>query len=144
MKPLDVKSDSYCEYSNASNLKKIKIGDLVRILKYKDIFAKGYNPNWSEEDFVTSKIKNTVPQIYVIRDVKGEEIVGTFYKKELQETNQKEFRIEKVIERKGNNLHFKWKGYDNYFNIWIDENDKNMIKMIKISYKNHSILSQTI
>ena len=62
----------------------------------------------------------------------------------MQETNQKEFRIEKVIERKGNNLHFKWKGYDNYFNIWIDENDKNMIKMIKISYKNHSILSQTI
>ena len=61
MKPLDVKSDSYCEYSNTSNLKKIKIGDLVRILKCKDIFAKGYNPNWSEEDFVTSKIKNTVP-----------------------------------------------------------------------------------
>ena len=62
----------------------------------------------------------------------------------MQETNQKEFRIEKVIERKGNNLHVKWKGYDNYFNIWIDENDKNMIKMIKILYKNHSILSQTI
>ena len=62
----------------------------------------------------------------------------------MQETNQKEFRIENVIERKVNNLHVKWKGYDNYFNIWVDENDKNMIKMIKILYKNDSILSQTI
>ena len=62
----------------------------------------------------------------------------------MQETNQKEFRIENVIERKVNNLHVKWKGYDNYFNIWVDENDKNMIKMIKILYKNDSVLSQTI
>ena len=62
--------------------------------------------------FVVDKIKNTVPWTYVINDLNGEEITGTFYENELQKTNQKEFRIEKVIKR-------KWKGYDNSFNSWI-------------------------
>ena len=47
--------------------------------------------------------------------------MGSFYEKEVQKTNQKEFRIEKVIERKGNELYVKWKGYDNSFNTWIDK-----------------------
>ena len=63
--------------------------------------------NWSEEVFVIIKIKNTVPWTYVINDLNGEEIAGIFYKKELQRTNQKEFRIEKVIKRKANKLHVK-------------------------------------
>ena len=58
---------------------------------------------------------------YVINDLNGEEIFRTFYEKELQKTNQKEFRLEKVINRKGNRLFMKWKGYDNSFNSWIDE-----------------------
>ena len=58
-------------------------------------------PNWSEEVFVVDKIKNTVPWIYVINDLNGEEITGTFYENKLQKTNQKEFRIEKVIKQKG-------------------------------------------
>ena len=58
---------------------KFKIGDIVRISKYKNIFAKGYDPNWSEEVFVIKKVKNTVPWTYVISDLKGKEIVGTFY-----------------------------------------------------------------
>ena len=69
------------------------------------------------------EVKNTVPWIYVINDLNGEEIIGTFYEKELQKTNQQGFRIEKVIKRKGNKLYVKWKGYDNSFNGWIDEND---------------------
>ena len=69
------------------NLK--KVDDHVRISKYKNIFVKRYAPNWSEEDFVFSKIKNTVLWTYVISDLNGEEIVGTFYEKELQKTNQK-------------------------------------------------------
>ena len=77
-------------------------------------------PNWSDEVFIISKIKNTVPWTYVINDLNKEEIIGTFYEKELQKTNQKEFRIEKVIERKGNKLYVKWKGYDDSFNSWID------------------------
>ena len=60
--------------------------------------------NWSEEIFVVSKLKNTVPWTYVIDDLNGEEIIGTFYEKELQKTNQQEFRIEKVIRRKGDKL----------------------------------------
>ena len=53
----------------------------------------------------------------------GEEITGSFYEKELQKTNQKEFRIKKVIKKKGDKLHVKWKGYDNRFNSWIDKKD---------------------
>ena len=79
---------------------KFKVGDHVRISKYKNIFAKGYTTNCSEEVFVVSKIKNTVTWTYVINDLNAEEIIGT-YEKELQKTNQKEFRIEKVIKRKG-------------------------------------------
>ena len=89
---------------------KFKVGDRVRISKYKNIFAKVYTPNWSEEVFIVNKIKNTVPWTNVINDLNGEEIKGTFYEKELQETNQKEFRIEKVIKRKGDKLFVKWKG----------------------------------
>ena len=69
------------------------------------------------------KVKNTVPRTYVINDLNGEEYIGTFYEKELQKTNQEEFRIEKVIRRKGDKLYVKWKGYDNSFNSWIDKKD---------------------
>ena len=70
-----------------------------------------------------SKIKNTVPWTYVINDLNGEEIIGAFYEKELQKTNQKEFRIEKVLTKKDDKLYIKWKGYDNSFNSWIDTKD---------------------
>ena len=95
---------------------KCKVGDHVRISKYKNIFAKRYTPIWFEEVFVISKIKNTVRWTYVINDLNGEEINGTLYEKELQRTNQKEFRIEKVIKIQGDKLYVKWKGYDNSFN----------------------------
>ena len=121
MKPVDV-GDSFAEYNEESNEKdpKLKVGHHVRISKFKNVFAKAYTPNWSEEIFVVKKIKNTVPWTYVISDLNGEEIVGSFYEKELQKTNQKEFRIEKVIRRKRNKLYLKWKGYNNSFNSWID------------------------
>ena len=102
---------------------KFKTGNGVRISNYKNMFAKGYVPNWSEEVFVVNKIKNTVPWTYEINDLNGEEIVGSFYEKELQKTNQEEFRIEKVIKRKGDKIYVKWKGYDNSFISWIDKND---------------------
>ena len=102
---------------------KFKVGDHVRISKYKNIFAKGYTPNWSEEVFVIKKVKNTVPWTYVINDLNVEEIIGTFYEKELQSSNQQEYRIEKIIKRKVDKLYFKWKGYDSSFNSWIDKKD---------------------
>ena len=83
MKPVDVKDNTYVDSKEEVNDKdpKFKVGDHVRISKYKNIFAKGYTPNWSEEVFVVSKIKNTVPWIYVNNDINGEEIIGTFYEK---------------------------------------------------------------
>ena len=93
MKLIDVKIDSFAECNEDSNEKhpEFKLNDHVRISKYKNVFAKGYASNWSEEIFVVKKIKNTVPWTYVI---------GSLYEKKLQKTNQKEFRIEKVIKKK--------------------------------------------
>ena len=89
MKPVDFKDDTNIDFKKEVNNKdpKFKVGDHVRISKYKNIFAKGYTPNWSEEVFVIKKVKNTVPWTYVINDLNGEEIIGTFYEKELQKTN---------------------------------------------------------
>ena len=67
-----------------------------------------------------------MPWTYIINDLNEEEIVGSFYEKQLQKTNQKELRIEKVIKRKGNKLYVKWKGYNNSFNSWVDK--KELIK----------------
>ena len=101
MKPKDVKHDSFIHYNEKSNKKdpKFKIDDHVRISKYKNIFFKGYTPNKSEEVFVVNKIQKTVPWTYLINDLSGEEIKGSFYEKELQKTGQKEFRIETVIKK---------------------------------------------
>ena len=123
MKSIDVKDNTYINTDKEINNKdpKFKVGDYVRISKYKNIFAKGHMPNWSEDVFVIKKIKNTAPWTYVINDLNGEEITGIFYEKELQKTNQEEFRIERVIRRKGDKLYVKLKGYNNSFNSWIDK-----------------------
>ena len=86
MKSVDVKSTKYIESSKEINNKnsKFKDSDIARISKYKNIFAKGYTQNWSEEVFVIEKVKDTVPWTYIIRDLKGEEIVRPFYEKELK------------------------------------------------------------
>ena len=90
MKPIDVKDNTYVDSMELHSKKevndkdpKFKVGDHKRISKYKNIFAKRYTPNWSEEVFIISKIKNTVLWTYVINDLNGEEIIGTFYEKEL-------------------------------------------------------------
>ena len=124
MKPVEVTDYYYTEYNKIANKKnpKFKAGDHVRISKYKNIFAKGYTPNWSEEVFFLNKIKNTVPWTYAISELNGEEITGSFYEKELQKTNQ-EFRIEKILKRKGDKLYVKWNKYSNSFNSWINKKD---------------------
>ena len=108
-----IKDNTYTDFKKEVNDKnpKFKVGDHVRISKYKNIFTKGYMPNWSEEIFIIKKIKNTVPWTCVINDHNGEEIIGTFYENHLQGTSQKEFRIEKVLKKKGDKLYVKQKGY---------------------------------
>ena len=88
MKPVNVKDNTYIDFKKEINDKypKFKVGYHVRISEYKNIFAKGYMPNLSEEIFVIKK--NTVPWTYVINDLNGEEIIGTFYEQELQGTRQ--------------------------------------------------------
>ena len=128
MKPVDVKWNTYIDSSKEINDKspRFKVGDIVRIPKHKNIFTKGYVPNWSEEVFLIKKVKCTVPWTFVISYLKGKEIVllEHFKKKNYKsksKANQKEFRVEKVIKRIGNKLYIKWKGYDSSFNSWIDK-----------------------
>ena len=107
MKLCEVTSDSHAEYNEDSNEKdpKVKVGDRVRISKYKKFFGRGYTHNWSrEEAFAVSKIKDTVLWIYMISDLNGEPIARNFYEKELERTSQEKFRIEKVSKRKGDKL----------------------------------------
>ena len=73
--------------------------------------------------FVIKKVENAFPWTYVINDLNGDEIIGTFYEKELKKTNQREFRIEKVIKKNGDKLYVKWKGFDSSFNSWIDKKE---------------------
>ena len=111
VKPVDVNQTHIL-----TQLKKL----ITKILNFKSVillgfqnlktFLQGYTPYWSEEVFVIKKVQKVL--CHVVNDLNGEEIVGTFYKNELQKTNQKEFRIKKVIKRKGDKLCVKWKGYD--------------------------------
>ena len=125
MKSKDVTDDSFVKYVEESNKKdpKFKVGDHVRIYKFKNIFSKGYTPNWSAEIFVVNRVQNTVPWTYFFVDLNGEKIMDSFYEKELLKTDQKEFRIEKVIKKKGDKLYVKWKGYNYSFNSRIDKKD---------------------
>ena len=126
MKPIQLTSDSQAEYNEDFNKKdpKFKVGDNVRISKYKNILDKEYDPNWTEEVFFVSKIKHTVPWTYVVSDLNGEETTGSFYEKELQKNQSRiEFRIEKILKRTSDKLNVKWKGYDNRFNSCADKKD---------------------
>ena len=125
--PFDVKDNIYIDSMEFYSMEvidknpKFKVDDHIRIFKYKNVFSKGYTPTWSEETFVIKKVKNTVPWTYFINDLNGHEIIGTFYEKKPQKTNQQEFRIEKVIKKKCGKLYIKSKGYDSSFNNWIDK-----------------------
>ena len=96
-KPLDVGDDTTKSSAIARNKRvyidehnekdsRFKVGDRVRISKFKNLFAKGYTPNWSNEIFVINKINETVPYTYNLKDLNDEEIIGSFYDRELQKT----------------------------------------------------------
>ena len=105
---------------------KFKIGDKVRISKYKrKTFDKGYTPNWTEEVFTVDKIQYTNPITYKLKDLNHEEIQGSFYEQELLRAKQDVFRIDKVIRRdyKKKQALVKWKGYSDEFNTWVPMKD---------------------
>ena len=85
MKPVNIKDNTYIDFNKEVNEKdpKFKVGDHISISKYKNIFAKWYTPNWSEEVFVIKEVKNTVPWTFAISDLNGEKIIGTFYENKL-------------------------------------------------------------
>ena len=109
MRPIDVKPSTNIDFNKENNKENLKfeVGDHVRISKYKNTLATNYVRNWSEEIFLMKKVKNTVQWTCVISNLDGAEIVGTFYKKELQ----KEFRVKKVIKKKGNKLYVNYNNY---------------------------------
>ena len=85
---------------------------------------KSYVPNLSEKVFVITNVKYTVPWTYVTSDLKDEEIVGTFYDQGFTEKQiKKSLNLKKIIKRKGDKLYVEWKGYNNYFNSWMDKKD---------------------
>lgn len=107
---------------NDSGQSKFRVGDHVRISKYKKCFQKGYTPNWSTEIFVINKVNDTNPVTYRIEDQRKQPILGLFYEQELQKTeNPGIYLIEKVIKTKGNNLFVKWLGLSDTENSWINK-----------------------
>ena len=88
MKPIDIGDNNIRVYIDEHNEKdsRYKVSDRVRIYKFKNIFAKGYTPNWSKEIFIADKINDTVPYTFNVKDLNNAEIIGSFYDRELQKT----------------------------------------------------------
>lgn len=100
---------------------KFKVGDSVRISKYKHLFEKGYTPNWTTEIFVVDQVQRTRPVTYKLRDFENQLIQGGFYEEELQKTKFKDvFLVEKILKTKGDKVFVKWLGFDKKHNEWID------------------------
>ena len=113
---------AYTQIKIVSNKSKFKVGDNVRISKYRGIFDKGYTPNWSNEIFIIRKINLTNPTTYFLKDEKGENILGGFYEMELLKVKHPGvYLVEKVLKKKGNQLYVKWLGFNNTHNSWIDK-----------------------
>ncbi|XP_024884665.1 uncharacterized protein LOC112462840 [Temnothorax curvispinosus] len=101
---------------------KFRVGDPVRVSKFKTIFEKSYTPNWTTEIFRIAKVQRTNPVTYLLKDVRGEAIAGGFYKHELlRVSNPDVYLVEKVLHKRGNQAFVKWLGMDSSHNSWIDK-----------------------
>lgn len=106
------------------NKAKFKVGDPVRLSKYKHVFEKGYLPSWTTEVFTVSKVQHTDPTTYSLVDWEGNEIKGGVYAEELQLVKHPDvYLVEKELRRRNNKVYVKWLGFPNRFNSWIDETD---------------------
>lgn len=110
----------YKKIENVKRKPKFKIGDFVRLSKYKHIFEKGYTPNWTTEIFKIRTVQSTNPTTYLLRDLDGQDINGSVYSEELQLTEYPNlYLVEKIIRKKGNMVYVKWLGFDRKHNSWI-------------------------
>ncbi|KAK5647231.1 hypothetical protein RI129_002123 [Pyrocoelia pectoralis] len=126
MKPCEVKAqthlDAYTHIALFDKKHRFNVGDVVRISKYKSIFAKGYTSNWSSELFKIAKLQVTNPVTYLLEDMKGKPILGGFYEQELQKVKYPDvYLVEKVLRRKNDKVYVKWWGLNE--NSWIDKNN---------------------
>ena len=123
VKPNKVKSSKYIHFKVEMMIKILNL-KLVTLWEYQNIkifLQKGNNPKWSENFFLTKKF--TVPRTSVIEELNREEIVGTFYKKKLQKTNQADLRNKKITKNKDDESYVTWKDYNSLFNSWIHKED---------------------
>jgi transposase InsO family protein len=115
----------YAKEFKTNKVNKFKVGDKVRISKYKSVFDKGYLPNWTGELFSVSKVLKTNPVTYKIKDYKNEEVTGIFYEQELVKFDKQDqdFEVEKILKTRTRNKKkeylIKWKSYGPEFNSWI-------------------------
>lgn len=101
---------------------KFKVGDFVRISKFKSVFDRGFNMNWTTEIFRIKKVQDTSPKTFLLEDLKGEPILGGFYQYELQKTKQPDvYLIEKILKQKGQKVYVKWLGLPSSNNSWINK-----------------------
>ena len=111
-------------HKTKSNAPKFKVGDTVRISKFKHVFSRGYHPSWTGEVFKVHEVKDTKPVTYILKDENDELIKGGFYEPELLKTKYPGvYLVEKVIRKKGDQLSFKWLGYPTSYNSWINAKD---------------------
>ena len=110
-------------YKRSRLTPKFSVGDEVRISKKKKTFEKAYTLRWTEEIFTIKEIRDTNPITYIIEDLQGGEVKGTFYEPELQKSKQQIYRIENVIKEENGRSLVKWKGYDKKFNSWVNNED---------------------
>lgn len=115
----------YTANIDAKQNTKFKVGDSVRLSKYKHVFEKGYTPNWTTEVFKIKRVRSTTnPITYILEDYKGEEIEGTVYAEEMLLVKYPDiYLVEKILRRKGDKVYVKWLGFGNEFNQWIDAQD---------------------
>lgn len=110
------------KYTHIMTDKKFKLGDHVRISKYKKVFDKGYLPNWTTEIFTIYKINETNPVTYLLKDYNNVEIAGAFYEPELQKVRHPDvYLVEKILKSSGNKVYVKWLGFDSTHNSWVNK-----------------------
>ncbi|XP_066602694.1 uncharacterized protein [Prorops nasuta] len=123
-KPKNVQTDDVYSNIKIAAPGKFKVGDFVRLSKYKMLFEKGYTPNWTTEVFKVKVIQKTNPVSYLLQDLSNNDIKRAFYEQELSKVKDKNvYLVEKILRKKGDKVFVKWLGFDKSHNSWIDKDN---------------------